>query len=283
MRTIISLLLAILYHASSAQHEKLIYRNNYAFIADSSALIPLQGGYSVEYLARGRWWTYTPPRTPVDYPGERKALIPGLPVNGTPLLMVETEAYPMTTDNKLRVVRDSNTMIMDINPYGDTEARMLTRMAVPPRPPVLLPFRRGWYMAKELLEEPRTTKNTERFDALWTAERAAVLALYDTVRYTFSLETNGPVIGPPTTIRIWRDANYARHLLRFPASGPGTWFELYPLDSLAEPTPPMALRVAMPPDGDNDAWVDITDLPPGRCIAFLRWGEVWSVFYLTVG
>lgn len=54
MRTLPFLLLALLFHPASAQYDKLAYRHNYAFIADSSALVPLQGTYRVEYLAQHR-------------------------------------------------------------------------------------------------------------------------------------------------------------------------------------------------------------------------------------
>ncbi|MBK8950318.1 MAG: hypothetical protein IPM68_16135 [Flavobacteriales bacterium] len=53
--------------------------------------------------------------------------------------------YP---DNKLIVVRGADTMIVDLNHDGRLETRMLDRTAelsAPPRPPVLLPFRKGWF------------------------------------------------------------------------------------------------------------------------------------------
>jgi hypothetical protein len=49
-----------------------------------------------------------------------------------------------------------------------------------------------------------------------------VQRLYDTARYTFSLQTDDLRVGP-LEIPIMHDPNYAWHLLQFPASGPGTY------------------------------------------------------------
>ncbi|MBK9289465.1 MAG: hypothetical protein IPN38_17765 [Flavobacteriales bacterium] len=70
------------------------------------------------------------------------------------------------------------------------EQHLLDRMAklgAPPRPPVLLPFRKGWFTNIDLVQEAQTIANTEQFDALWAARRNEVLALYDTARHSFSL------------------------------------------------------------------------------------------------
>ena len=109
-----------------------------------------------------------------------------------------------------------------------------------------------------------------------------VLALYDTARYEFPLETDGLRIGP-LEIPIMRDPNYAKHLLHFPASGPGVYFELYRQDSLGVDEPAMSLRVEMPADGETGKWVDVTDMRYGKYTTYLKWGKVESVFYLIFG
>ena len=285
MRPLLIALLCAFRLCAGAQYDQFSYRYNYAFIEDGPELIPLRGEYRVEYLARGQWWSYMPPRTPVDHPGQQRTLKPCISVNGTPLMVVEMEKDHAHTDLKLRAVRGPDTMIVDLNTYSGLEARMLERTArlhVPPRPPVLLPFREGWFNDGELLDDPNLLANTARFDSLWITQRSAVRALYDTIRYTFTLETDGLRIGPPE-IHIQRDPNYAHHLLQFPASGPRTRFELYRQDSLGVTGTTCALRVVMPIDGETDSWVDITDLPYGKYTSYLKWGDVESLFYLVFG
>ncbi|MEO8591464.1 MAG: hypothetical protein ABI432_18935 [Flavobacteriales bacterium] len=285
MRILFLVLVGALACHAGAQYDRFSFRYNYAFIEDSSALLPLQGTYRVEYLARGQWWSYMDPRTPVNYPGQPRVLKPLITVKSAPVMVVELGMDYRATDRKLRVVRGADTMIVDIGAYSDLEERMLARTAivgVPPRPPVLLPFRKGWYDVADLIKEPGTEANTKRFDRLWKEQRTEVLAHYDTARYEFSLETDGLRIGP-LEIPIMRDPNYARHLLHFPASGPGTHFELYRQDSLGVTEARLMLLVEMPPGGETGTWVDVTDLPHGKYTAFLKWGEVQSIFYLIFG
>lgn len=156
------------------------------------------------------------------------------------------------------------------------------KLGVPPRPPVLLPFRKGWFSNIDLVLEPNTMALTERFDALWSAEGEELRGLYHTKHHRFTLETDGLRTGPPT-ITIDRDPNYAHHLLEFPASGPGTRFELYLQDSTGVPSTEPTLRVDMPADGGTSKWVDVTALPGGRYTGYLRWGDEESVFLLTFG
>jgi len=284
MRTLILSSLFAMAIGAYGQYNEFTGCYSYAFIADSSALVPLQGRYSVEYLARGQWWSYTDPSTPVNYPGMRMVLKSLISENGIPFMAVEVEKDHNTTDNKLRVVRGLDTLIVDLNGNGQLEERRLARTAlvgIPPRPPVLLPCRKGWFDTG-LVEEPINAHLTERFDALWKSHRTEVLALYDTARYEFSLETDGLRVGP-LEIPIMRDPNYAKHLLHFPASGPGVYFELYRQDSLGVDEPAMSLRVEMPTDGETRKWVDVTDLRYGKYTTYLKWGKVESVFYLIFG
>jgi hypothetical protein len=123
---------------------------------------------------------------------------------------------------------------------------------------------------------------TERFDVLWSAEGEELRGLYHTKHHSFTLETDGLRTGP-LSINIDRDPNYAHHLLEFPASGPGTRFELYLQDSTGVTSEAMSLRVDMPADGVTSKWEDITELPYGRYTAYLRWGAHESLFYLTFG
>jgi hypothetical protein len=277
-------LVACAVHAS-AQYDQFSHRYNYAFVEDSSALVPLRGSYLVDLIARGQHWSYVDPRTPVDHPGERRTLKPVIKVNGEPVMVVELEKNYQTPDNKLRVVRGADTMIVDLMTFGNVEERMLKRTAalgVPPRPPFLLPFRKGWYTDGELILEPHTVFITERFDALWALHSNEVLALYDTARYEFDLMTNGLEIGPIERT-IMRDPNYERHLLQFPASGPGVYFELYRQDSVGVASTTMSLRVEMPADGETGQWVDITDLPYGKYSTYLKWKDQQSLFDLILG
>lgn len=272
-------------NVTSAQYDQFSHRYNYAFIEDSTTLIPLQGNYTVEYLARGQWWSYTDPHAPVNYPGRPMRLKSLITVNGTSIKVVELGKDYTTTDNKLRVVRNMDTMLVDLSGYGHLEERMLGRTArvgVPPRPPVLLPFRKGWFDLQVLVEEPINAELTERFDALWMEKRAEVTTLYDTARYEFSLQMNDLRIGP-LEIPIMRDPNYANHLLHFPASGPDTRFELYLQDSLGVANDSCALRVDMPADGEHDKWVDVTELQYGKYSTYLKWKDQQSLFYLIFG
>ncbi|HRH38237.1 MAG TPA: hypothetical protein PK760_07825, partial [Flavobacteriales bacterium] len=173
MRLILFALHTMLCCHISAQYDVFSYRYNYAFIEDGSVLLPLQGDYAVEYLARGQWWSYMPPRTPVNHPGQRRTLKPLISVNGAPVMVVELERNYHRPDNKLRVVRGVDTMIVDLHTPGNLEERMLARTAklgVPPRPPVLLPFRKGWFNDGDLIEEPNVVLNTARFDSLFQVQ-----------------------------------------------------------------------------------------------------------------
>jgi hypothetical protein len=200
-------------------------------------------------------------------------------------MVVEMDRIFGYPGNKLVVLRGADTMIVDLNQDGRLETLMLERTAklgVPPRPPVLLPFRKGWFTNIDLVQEPNTMALTERFDALCAERRTEVLALYDTARHSLTLATDGLRTGP-LSITIDRDPNYVHHLLEFPASGPGTRFELHLQDSTGVPSEAMSLRVDMPADGVTSKWVDITELPYGRYTAYLRWGDLESQFHLTLG
>jgi len=284
MRPLLLTVLVASSFVTHAQFNEFTGHYTYAFIEDSSTLIPLQGTYTVEHLARGQNWFYRDPRTPVNYPGERMIQKPLFDIGGAPLMIAEVRKDYSTTDQKLRVVRGSDTLIVDQGP-SRAEERMLSRTAIlgaPPRPPLLLQFRKGWFDLGELLEEPVNVALTERFDALWKSHRTEVPALFDTARYEFPLETDGLRIGP-LEIPIMRDPNYAKHLLHFPASGPGVYFELYRQDSLGVDEPAMSLRVEMTADGETGKWVDVTDLRYGKYTTYLKWGKVESVFYLIFG
>jgi hypothetical protein len=285
MRPLLSILLATGFLHGAAQYDRFSFRHNYAFIEDSPTLTPLKGTYRVEYIGRGQYWSYADPRWPVNHPGQPRSLTPCIQVNGAPLMVVEMGPLFGFPDNKLRVVRGADTMIVDLNQDGRLETRMLGRtakLAVPPRPPVLLPFRKGWFTNIDLVLEPNTMALTERFDALWSAEGEELRGLYDTKHHSFTLEMDGLRTGPPTIV-IDRDPNYAHHQLEFPASGPGTRFELYLQDSTGVPSDTVTLRVDMPADGETSKWVDVTDLPGGRYTGYLRWGDVESLFLLTFG
>lgn len=285
MRPLLSIILAIGFLHGAAQYDRFSYRTNYAFIEDGPALTPLKGSYRVEYIGRGQYWTVSDPRWPIHHPGQPRSFTPCITVNGAPLMVIEMGPLFGFPDNKLRVVRGADTMIVDLDQDGRLETLMLERTAklgVPPRPPVLLPFRKGWFSNIDLVLEPNTTALTERFDALWAEQRTEVLALYDTARLSFTLEMDGLRTGP-VSIVIDRDPNYVHHLLQFPASGPGSRFELYLQDSTGVPSDTMTLRVDMPADGETSKWVDVTDLPGGRYTGYLRWGDVESLFLLIFG
>jgi hypothetical protein len=84
---------------------------------------------------------------------------------------------------------------------------------------------------------------------LWRTERRTVLALYDTIRYTFSLLIDDRRVGP-LAIPIERDPNYRTQLLQFPASGPGTTFELTRQDAFGKPDTASTWQVEMDPGGE---------------------------------
>jgi hypothetical protein len=285
MRPLLSIILATGFLHGAAQFDRFSFRHNYAFIEDGPALTPLKGTYRVEFIGRGQYWTVTDPRWTVHHPGQPRSLTPCIKVNGAPLMVVEMGGIFGYPDNKLIVLRGTDTMIVDLNQDGRLETLMLERTAklgVPPRPPVLLPFRKGWFSNIDLVLEPNTMALTERFDLLWSAEGEELRGLYHTKHHGFTLETDGLRTGP-VSIVIDRDPNYAHHQLEFPASGPGTRFELYLQDSTGVPSEAVTLRVDMPADGVTSKWVDITELPYGRYKAYLRWGDVESVFLLTFG
>ena len=284
MRLLALVALFLLTDGATGQIDRFTSRYNYAFLEDSTALIPLKGMYTVEYLTRGQWWSYTDPRTPVHHPGKRMELKPLIHVHGAPIMAVEVGLDHNTTDNKLRLVRGADTMIVDLAGNVTIEDRMLARTArvgVPPRPPVFLPFRKGWFDLA-LLNEPVNEELTEAFDALWRAQRAEVMALYDTAHYEFSLIMDFSHIGP-LVIPIMRDPNYTTHMVLFPASGPGTYFELYRQDSLGIDAPAVSFRVDMPADGEYGQWVDVTDLQYGKYSTYLKWKDQHSLFYLVFG
>ncbi len=285
MRHLLTALLLTVSAQAGAQFDRSSFRYNYAFLEDGLELVPLKGDYRVESIARGQYWTVTDPRWPVHHPGQPRTWTQCIKVNGAPLMVVEMPRVLGYPDNKLIVIRGADTMIVDLNLDGRMETLMLERTAklgVPPRPPVLLPFRKGWFTNIDLVQEPSIIALTERFDALWAEQRSEVLAVYDTARHSFTLEMDGLRTGP-LSINIDRDPNYGHHLLEFPTSGPGTRFELYLQDSIGVASEAMSLRVDMPVDGVTSKWVDITELPYGRYTAYLEWGAHESLFYLTFG
>lgn len=285
MRHLLTALLLTISAQAGAQFDRSSFRYNYAFIEDGLDLVPLKGDYRVEFIARGQYWTVTDPRWPVHHPGQPRKLTPCIKVNGETIMVVEMPRVLGYPDNKLIVIRGADTMIVDLNLDGRMETLMLERTAklgVPPRPPVLLPFRKGWFTNIDLVQEPSIIGLTERFDALWSAEGEELRGLYHTKHHSFTLEMDGLRTGP-LSINIDRDPNYGHHLLEFPASGPGARFELYLQDSTGVTSEAVTLRVDMPVDGVTSKWVDITELPYGRYTAYLRWGEQESLFSLTFG
>jgi hypothetical protein len=167
------LLLAHGLHAG-AQFDRFSFRHNYAFIEDGPTLTPLKGTYHVEYIGRGQHWTVTDPRWTVHHPGQQRSLTPCIKLNGAPLMVVEMGGIFGYPDNKLIVIRGSDTMIVDLNLDGRMETRMLERTAklgVPARPPVLLPFRNGWFTNIDLVLEPNVIALTEPLGR--TAHRSA--------------------------------------------------------------------------------------------------------------
>src|SRR5262249_53254887 len=132
-----------------------------------------------------------------------------------------------------------------------------------------------------LIEDTVNAALAKQLDERWRAGRKQVLALYDTMQYTFSLETDGLRVGP-LTISIDRDPNYSTQLLHFPASGPGAGFELTRQDDRGEPDPATTWRVDMDPGGETGRVVDVTHTPPGKYTVRLLSGNGASTFYLLL-
>lgn len=257
-------------------------RYTYAFVEDQAALLPLRGRYSVEYLARGQWWSYTDPRLPVDYAGKPLALKPLLAVGKARLMAVEPGKDWATTDQKLRVVRGQDTLIVDLSGPHRMEERMRQRTAamdLPPRPPVLIPFRKGWFDLAALTDDTVNAELCRELDARWVAERKMVLACYDTARYTFGLPIDEQR-SSRVDILIDRDPNYRRHVLRLPATGDSAVYELVRMDDLDVPDLGSLWKVHMPSDGRTDRWVDVTDKPAGKYTVYLHNATGIQVFPL---
>ncbi len=147
----------------------------------------------------------------LNYPGKRMVLKSLISENGIPFMAVEVEKDYNTSDNKLCVVRELDTLIVDLNGNGRLEERMLARTArvgVPPRPPVLLPFRKGWFDTG-LVEEPIITELIAEF-----LEPVQDL-LNDGLRDYFLLRRSGKIFAlglPRSTNRGWlREQLQAKH------------------------------------------------------------------------
>ncbi len=268
----------------------------YTFVEDSAELVPLTGGYQVYHLRRGMWWNYQAP-SPV---------VGRLPEQGMRLLPLFGPGYPafLTTpargnhlpEEKLVVIRDRDTMLVELTAYRsaselDVSARC-ERMQCTRRPPVVLPFRSGWYLPNGLpfgadrneSADIRTTALTTAFDRLWEQavkiERIIPQLNNDTCVQDLFIPA-GPdrpeTTDGPRYSDVWlmRSPYCAMHMVRFPALGTSTAYFITFVPYLTEKSnAPVHFR--------SDAVVDVTDWPVGDHTMAVRWGDTGTTLTLKL-
>ncbi len=266
-------------HAQRLDPDQNPYWTRYTIVEDSSALVPLKGDYRVYYLQSGMWWSYMMPEYPIrDLPEKSTRLLPlfakALPsFKATP---ARGHDYPQV---RLVVVRGQDTMVVELTTYfigmGDQVTDRCARTDCRRRPPVVLPFRPGRYLAngapfgQDGADNPdqRTAELTLLFDALWrdAMKEDRVVPQLNTDTCTQELHLPDHLDHPETVFRdawLMRSAYCGTHFVRFPLMGATTDYIITFVPYLPE-IPGGTVRVHVPAGDHADAPTNVTDWPIG--------------------
>lgn len=228
------------------------YWARYAFVEDTTVLVPLQGEYRVYYIQSGMWWNMFSLDHPVTPTPEEEVHLQRLFGPGYPALQATPARGRDLPDVKVLAIRGADTMIVELSVHyqrrGSEVDERCANMDCRRRPPFVLPFRHGRYLANghafkkeyilaedpENLDDERTAVLTTQFDALWTKAMKEDHVLpqvnTDTCRYTVDVAADLDM--PDSTHRrstdVWllRSPYCATHLAHFPAWGTETKYTI---------------------------------------------------------
>jgi hypothetical protein len=266
-------------HGQRMEPDQNPYWTRYTFVEDSSALAPLKGDYHVYHLQSGMWWTYMP----LDHP------IHGLPEKDMRLQLLFAPEFPALRatpargtelpDEKLVVLRDRDTMIVELSSYYEGMGSLVNfrckTVDCDRRPPIVLPFRPGRYLPNGLSfthdvngkTDARTVALTAQFDVIWKKamrdDRVIPQLNTDTCRQELVLPPDLELAG--TLFRdVWatRSPYCATHLQHFPPWGPRTeyliTFNPYQPEMKKDP-----VTIRFTGSDDPRQWVDVSGWPVG--------------------
>lgn len=261
------------------------YWARYTFVEDSSALVPLQGDYRVCYLQQGMWWSYHEPVYPItDLPAEGMQLLP--------LFSGDQPAFKATPargrdfpEVRLVVVRERDTMVVELSTYHANSSYDVTdrcaRTDCRRRPPVVLPFRPGRYLANgapfgpdgSATGDDRTKELTRQFDKLWTTamknEQVIPQLNSDTCRYQVEvpadLDVPDTLGAHPRNTDVWLMRSYycGTHFAKFPMWGTFTGYIITGGPGSSVDTTGKNAELHFGADEEEHQWLDVSDWPPG--------------------
>ncbi|MBK9176938.1 MAG: hypothetical protein IPM46_11515 [Flavobacteriales bacterium] len=272
-------------HAQRLDPDQNPYWTRYAFVEDSSALVPLQGDYRVYYMQHGMWWNNMPLHYPVSPQVDERMRLKPLFGAGLPSFQATPARGRDSPDVKVVVVRGLDTMVVELSVYyrargGEVEERCRT-LDCTRRPPVVMPFRPGRYLpiglpfTKEYYAmddraeqvDARTASLTKQFDVLWTRamkeERVVPQLNMDTCRQELLLPPDlDPPKMPMRDAWVLRSGYCGTHFVRFPSVGVAaeyiiTFVAHFP-EQQREP-----VRIHVPIGDPADALTDVSDWPIG--------------------
>lgn len=286
-----SLLLVLTLQAQRLDPDQNPYWTRYTFVEDSSALVPLKGDYRVYYIQSGMWWTMMPLNHPVSPLPQDEVRLQKLFGQGFPALLATPARDRDHPDVKVVAVRGLDTMIVELSVYyeqggGEPEERC-AQLNCTRRPPVVLPFRHGRYLAngqpftkeyyvkedRENKYDAHTAKLTQQFDVLWAKamkeDRVIPQLNTDTCRYELDVPVDLDVpdtLGVPTlNADVWLLRSYycGTHFVRFPAWGTGTAYTLIGGPVSGVDTSGKNGELHFFTREEEKQWVDMTSWPPG--------------------
>ncbi len=279
-------LLLSLSHAQRLDPDQNPYWARYTLVEDSSVLVPLIGDYRVYYIQSGMWWNMIQPQYPIrELPRDNMRLLP-LFGSGTPVFMATPARGLDYPDVRLVVVRELDTMVVELSTYlphasYDVSDRCM-RTDCTRRPPVVLPFRPGRFLANGAPYEPdgaanpdpRTAELTSQFDELWGREMKGARVIpqlnTDTCRYEPDVAADLDV--PDTTLGsqgrntdVWLMRSYycGTHLAKFPAWGTETAYTITGGPGSGVDTSGKGAQLHFFLQEQEKQWLDLTGWPPG--------------------
>lgn len=261
----------------------------YTFVEDSSTLVPMKGDYQVYYIQSGMWWNMLPLHFPVVPSPEEEVRLLSVFGEGFPALLATPARGRDYPDVKVVAVRDVDTMVVELSVYyehrGSEVHDRCAHLDCRRRPPVVLPFRKGRYLANgrpfakdriltgdaENKDDERTATLTEQFDVLWARamkeDRVIPQLNTDTCRYEVAVA--GDLDVPDTcgvrNTDLWLMRSYycGTHLARFPGWGTETAYTITGGPGSGVDTSGKGAHLHFSRQEEEKQWLDLTGWPPG--------------------
>lgn len=270
---------ALAAHAQRLDPDQQPYWTRYTFVEDSADLVPLQGDYRVYYLSSGMWWTMMTPVYPIKDLPEASIRMRPLFVTGLPAFSATPARGVDAPEVRLVVVRQQDTMVVELSTYWSPMPYRpddrCKRTDCTRRPPVIMPFRPGRYIANGsrygpdagALRDARTEELTDRFDVLWgkAMKNARVIPQLNTDTCRQVVYLPPALEHPETAMRdawLLRSPYCGKHFVHFPFWGSGSTYKItfvpYLLDQKKDP-----VLLDTSPLDDVNYWLDVSDWPIG--------------------